>query len=389
MRNNLIPYVTLLFTFYFAGTPAAYAADNTGSCLGSGKWAIPTEADVRPASTSSVLARARKADFVLLGEAHDNPDHHLWQLQTLGMLLSARDEMIIGMEMFPRRVQPALDRWVAGELTEAQFLQEADWNRVWGFDPDLYMPILRFARLNQLTLVALNVERSLVSEIGAGGWAAVAPERREGITTPAAAPEAYRELLKSSFQQHGEMDDSAFENFVQAQLLWDRAFAEGLAQAAASRPEALVVGVIGSGHLRYGHGVPHQLRSLGKRNIEVWLPKAAHSKCQDLLSIADAVFGVSSSERTPPPRLGVYLQDTDGGIEVRDVLPGSVAEEAGLVSGDRIMSAAGIEVHASEDIIALVRRQSPGTWLPMTVARNGEKINVVAKFPALLPAEEE
>lgn len=389
MRINLVQYVTFLLMLYAAGAPVTHAADDAGACLEGGQWAIPTDAGVRPASSNRVLARARNADFVLLGEAHDNPDHHLWQLQTLSMLLAAREQMTIGLEMFPRRVQPALDQWVAGDLTEAQFLQEADWNRVWGFDPDLYMPIFRFARLNRIPLVALNVERSLVSETAAGGWAAVAPERREGISTPAAASAAYREILRSSFRQHGEVDESDFEYFVQAQLVWDRAFAQGLAQAAASRPEALVVGVIGSGHLRYGHGVPHQLRSLGNGNIEVWLPKAADAKCQDLLKIADAVFGVSSSERRQPPRLGIYLQDTDGGIEIRDVVPGSVAEQAGLISGDRIMSAAGVEVRASEDIIAVVRRQSPGTWLPLTVARNGQTFDVVAKFPAQLPTTAE
>jgi len=389
MQKTLIPCLSLLLALYASAAPLAQAADDASDCLISGQWATPTDEDVRPVSTSSVLARARNADFVLLGEAHDNPDHHLWQLQTLGMLLGARDQMVIGMEMFPRRVQPALDRWVASELTEAQFLQQADWNRVWRFDPNLYLPILRFARLNRIPLVALNVERSLISETGSGGWAAVAPERREGITNPAAAPEAYREILKSWFQQHADRDEPAFEYFVQAQLLWDRAFAQGLADAATSNPGALVVGVIGSGHLRYGHGVPHQLLSMGKSNIEVWLPKTAGAECRELLNIAHAVFGVKGGERTPPPRLGIYLQDTDGGIEVRDVLPGSVADEAGLVSGDRIMSAAGVQVRASEDVIALVRRQSPGTWLPMTVARNGETIDVVAKFPALVPAAEE
>ena len=385
MKKTFIPCLSLLLAVYANGTTAANAADDNNTCLTNGQWAIPTTNGVNPAPTSAVLARARDARFVLLGEAHDNPDHHLWQLQTLGMLLGARDQMVIGMEMFPRRVQPVLDQWVAGRLTESQFLQQADWNRVWGFDPNLYLPLLRFVRLNRIPLVALNVERSLVAETGARGWAAIAPDQREGITTPAPASSAYRHLLRSSFHQHGEVDESAFDYFVQAQLLWDRAFAQGLAHAASSHPDAIIVGVIGSGHLRYGHGVPHQLDSMGKNSIEVWLPQPAGTDCRELANIADAIFGVKDSVRSPPPRLGIYLRDTEGGIEVRDVLPGSVADEAGLVSGDRIMSAAGVEVRASEDVIALVRRQSPGTWLPMTVARNGETIDLVAKFPAPRP----
>jgi S1-C subfamily serine protease len=82
------------------------------------------------------------------------------------------------------------------------------------------------------------------------------------------------------------------------------------------------------------------------------------------------------------PRLGVYLGDDTGAAGVREVVAGSVAQGAGLMSGDRILAAAGLQIRSSDDLIAIVRRQSPGTWLPMTVERKGEKLELVAKFPA-------
>ena len=176
---------------------------------------------------------------------------------------------------------------------------------------------------------------------------------------------------------------------MQAQLVWDRAFAQALAEAADLHPGSLVVGIIGSGHLRYRHGVPHQLRSMGKENAIVWLPVAVASQCDELADIANAVFAIEEGERSAPPALGVYLQDVDNGAEIRDVVPGSVAEEAGLASGDRIMTAAGVQVRGSNDIIAIVRRQAPGTWLPLTIARNGQTVNLVARFPATLPPAHE
>ena len=105
----------------------------------------------------------------------------------------------------------------------------------------------------------------LIAETGARGWDAVPIERREGIGDPEPAAQAYREILRSSFHAHAahgsaqgetennadDSDNKAFEYFVQAQLVWDRAFAEGLASASAAHPDALVVGIIGSGHLRY------------------------------------------------------------------------------------------------------------------------------------------
>jgi uncharacterized iron-regulated protein len=367
--------------------PVMAQTDRGDACLVAGQWATQVGAEFRQATAAEVVAQARDVRFVMLGEAHDNADHHLWQLQALGMLLGARNELVIGMEMFPRRVQPVLDRWIAGELTESELLQQTEWARVWRFDPDLYLPILRFARLNRISVVALNVERSLISEIGASGLQAIPSERREGVTDPAPASTDYRDILESSFLQHSKAGDSEFENFVDAQLFWDRAFAQGLADSAAVYPMALIVGIMGSGHLRYGHGVPHQLRAMGHRQAKVWLPMNVSTSCDQLSEVADSVFAVHSNPvHSNPvdakPRLGVYLGDDAGAAGVREVVAGSVAQGAGLMSGDRILAAAGLQIRSSEDLIAIVRRQSPGTWLPMTVERKGEKLELVAKFPA-------
>jgi len=350
-------------------------------CLVPGQWATQVDAEFRTVTSAEVLAQARDAQFVLLGEAHDNADHHLWQLQSLGMLLSARDKLVIGMEMFPRRVQPVLDRWIAGELTESALLQQTEWARVWRFNPDLYLPILRFARLNRVPVVALNVERSLISDIGARGLQAIPSERREGVTDPAPASPEYRNTLRSSFHQHSKAGDAEFEHFVDAQLFWDQAFAQALADAAAANPAALIAGIIGIGHLRHGHGVPHQLRAMGNRRTTVWLPLDASTPCDRLSGIADSVFATGSDPMDARPRLGVYLDDDADATGVREVVPGSVAEGAGVIAGDRILAAAGVSIRGSDDLIAVVHRQSPGTWLPMTVERNGERMELVAKFP--------
>ena len=142
-----------------------------------------------------------------------------------------------------------------------------------------------------------------------------------------------------------------------------------------------MVGIIGSGHLRYFHGVPHQLSEMGESPVSVWLPVPYHGDCAKLANVADAVFAVSPGSRSTPPKLGVYLSDTDAGAEISKIVHGSVAEAAGLVAGDRIVSAAGVPISGSADVIAIVRRQSPGTWLPLTVARDGETIDIVARFP--------
>ena len=113
--------------------------------------------------------------------------------------------------------------------------------------------------------------------------------------------------------------------------------AEALARRAlAGRP--LVAGVMGSGHLRFGHGVPHQLRDLGIRNIGILLPLSPGGDCRDLRAgLADAVFMLpaQAQARPEPPRLGVQLEAHEGGVRVAAVTAGSLAEKSGLKRGDR------------------------------------------------------
>ena len=69
--------------------------------------------------------------MVLLGETHDNAAHHRWQLHTIAGLHALRPDLALGFEMFPRRIQPVLERWTNGALSEAAFLAEVEWERVW------------------------------------------------------------------------------------------------------------------------------------------------------------------------------------------------------------------------------------------------------------------
>ena len=215
------------------------------------------------------LERMSHARILCLGELHDRPDIHLWQRDVIEGLLPFRPRIAIGLEMLPRSAQPHLDSWTAGALDFAAFIEAVDWRRVWGFDPELYAPILHLARDRGLPLRALNVERELVGRVGRDDWGGVPLDQREGVSVPAPASLAYR---RSLFEMTGgarpgrasaSPEDPAFDRFVRAQLVWDRAFAVGLAEACRLPGAPLVVGLIGRGHLVEGMGVPEQLADLG------------------------------------------------------------------------------------------------------------------------------
>jgi uncharacterized iron-regulated protein len=336
---------------------------------------------------------------VLLGEQHDQDDHHRWQLQVLAALHAQRPDMAIGFEMFPRRLQPVLDRWVAGQLSVREFITQAEWEQVWNFPPQLYLPLFEFARINRIPMIALNVDQKLTRAIADKGWQGVPAAEREGVGRPAAALPAYRDLLRELHRSHlagrrqAGKGDNSFENFLDAQLTWDRAMAEALAARlgapAAGQRRPLVVGVMGSGHIRFEHGVPHQLRALGVKRVTSLLPASGREECQTLQpGIAHAVFVLPDrpAANLEPPRLGVTLEDQGKGVRIAQLNPGSLAETYGLKAGDRIVELAGRAPGSSAEVSAAIRRQPPGTWLPFKVARKDGEVEIIVRFPPQAPA---
>jgi uncharacterized iron-regulated protein len=353
-----------------------------------GEWLAP--ADRLPLETSALFERLAHRRIVLLGEKHDSAEHHRWQLHTIAALESRRPKIVLGFEMFARRAQPALDRWVAGTLTEREFLAESQWSASSSLPAELYSPLFQFARMHGARMLALNVERATVARISERGWMAVPPAEREDLSEPAPPTKEYEQLLSEVYDEHAHEGGGhasggrGLAGFVDAQLAWDRAMAEAIA-AAASDPDTLVVGIIGAGHLEHRYGVPHQLASLGWRDVAVLLPWDEERDCADLTpDFADAVFGLAPpvERKTTGPRLGVILEPAADGVRVARVEPDSVAAATGILADDIVFEAAGSAVAAPDDLRATVLRQAPGTWLPLRIRRAGKVVEVVARFPA-------
>ena len=371
-------------------------ADEAGSCDARvGQWLDPATGET--VDSEQLFARFSEPGIVLLGESHTTAADHRWQHYTLAALHSRNPDLVVSFEMFPRAVQPVLDAWSAGELREDEFLAQSNWQEVWGYDADYYLPLLHFVRQYRLPAVAMNVDRGLVRRVGQEGWQALPADEREGLSDPAPASDAYREYLAGiyAYKQSigGEQADDTdtilgsekFARFVEAQLTWDRGMAEALAAAHRRDPSAVVIGIVGRGHLERGFGIPHQLADLGVDRVDSLLPLDAGADCADLpADIASAVFVVDSSGEArlrPHARLGVMIEDGDGGVRVTDVIDDSVAAASGVESGDLILSAAGFDTEKTGDLIEIVQRQAPGTWLPLKLRRGDEVVEITARFP--------
>jgi uncharacterized iron-regulated protein len=395
-----------------AGTvhAAPAMAPATPACLTAAAWHAFDGEHLRTTGARELLLDMASRDVVLLGEWHNDDDHHRWQVQTLAALAALRPGMVIGFEMFPRRLQPVLERWVNGELTLEQFIVQSEWDTVWGMPFEQYLPLFQFARINRIPMLALNVGRKLIRAVAANGWDGVPPSEREGVGRALAPSKAYRDFLFDIYNQHGqhsrdessagETDEAdsarerarAFDRFVESQTTWDRAMAEVLAQrvlavrfsdsADASAPP-LVVGIIGSGHLNHGYGVPHQLRDLGVGNTGVLLPMDVDTDCKELTpDLADAIFALPTQVKTAvaAPRLGLQIEQKDDGVLIAAIKDGSLAQQTGLQNGDHLIMLAGSPVAKAGPVRAALQAQPAGSWLPLQVLRNGLTLDLMIKF---------
>ena len=364
------PAATAMPTAPPAAQPGAIAADPAcAAALGN--------AD---AQRRQLHQQARQLAVLLLGEVHTSAADHAWQLATLEQLRRQR-QLVLALEMIPAARQPVLDRFNRGELNETELLQAVDWPAVWGHDAALYTPLLRWARLHQVPLLALNAEPELVRRVRRQGWAALPAGERQGIGDPAAPGPAYRQRLEQSWRGHGSSNtggtgDSAaaadLQRFIDSQLVRDRAMAEQLLAAHRRDPGRLLVALVGVGHLQGGDGIPQQLQALSLRQQ---------------LSLVRPPLPAGCSAPPAGARLGAFLESDASGVWVRQVAPGSAAAAAGLRPGDRIVDLDGRAVQRAGQVIRGVRLH-PGTRpLPLTIERQGRRLQLQLRLPpAVSPA---
>jgi uncharacterized iron-regulated protein len=251
-----------------------------------------------------LIAALAPADVVYLGEIHDSPDDHAAQLAILQALYVQNPHLAIGLEMFQRPYQPALDAYVAGDISLTELRQRTEYDDRWGYPWHYYAPILEFARRQGLPLIALNAPTEAVRLVGRKGLGALQPE--EFPTVPP-APEMdrgrgpYRDLLRrlyDSFHQ-GHGSNAGFEFFFQAQVLWDETMADRIAQFHRDYPDTQLVVLTGQGHVIYRYGIPSGVsrRQPTARQVTVLLspPSAWMEIGEETAAIADFVSTDTSS----------------------------------------------------------------------------------------------
>ncbi|MBD1828423.1 ChaN family lipoprotein [Microcoleus vaginatus GB1-A2] len=241
--------------------------------------AAPTTANPQPGQTytnQEILQQLVKAKVVYLGETHDSAEDHQAQLKIIREMQQQNRKIAIAMEMFQRPFQSAIDNYLAGKLTEQQLVEQTEYDRRWRFPWESYAPILRFAKENQLPVLALNTPSEVTRKVASQGLESLTAEEKKHIPPISEVRTdnaEYRQLLLEVYQQHQKAEQGnskAFERFLQAQVLWDETMAEKIAEFVKANPDYQVVVLAGKGHIIYGYGIPSRVeRRLGVGNVKV------------------------------------------------------------------------------------------------------------------------
>ncbi len=197
----------------------------------------------------------RSAHFVLLGETHDNPDHHALEARLVRVAAQDRTPAIV-FEMLDVGQQGAVD---AAPRTPDGIADAVDWSRSGWPDFSMYRPVFEAALAARLPIVAGNFTRPQMHAIVMGGEsklpAAVAAllERRGEPSEEVA--EAERAEMRA--EHCGQLPESMLDAMALAQHARDAQLATRMAQ----REQGSIL-IAGSGHVRTDRAVPVYLAML-------------------------------------------------------------------------------------------------------------------------------
>ena len=215
----------------------------------------------KPTNYGAILKQLAAADVVFFGEQHNDPLGHWLELQlTKDLLRLKQGQLVLGLEMFERDVQPLVDQYTTGELDATAF--EAA-SRPWPNYATDYRPLLQLARQQKFRVVGTNVPRRYASLVAKGGLPALDTLSATTKTWMFPLPltvdfslPGYQNMVKMF---GGDAAHSAgTQNIIRAQALKDATMAYFLNQA---RPEGhLLLHLNGSYHSDNHDGILAYLR---------------------------------------------------------------------------------------------------------------------------------
>ena len=283
-------------------------------------WSVQDRRLVTPAQLAGAVSAA---PLVLLGEVHDNADHHRIQGWAVGVIAGrgpsgdARRRPAVVFEQIRTDQQPALDLFA--QLTEGapllrtaeRLLELLEWNKSGWPTAETYKPLFESAIQSKAAMLPGDPPRAQIHAVAKSGAGVLEGDERSRLSLDQRLPAELQDSLLAEIEAShcGLMPKSALVNMADAQRYRDAHLARALADAADRYGTAVLVA--GNGHIRRDRGVPWHLHGMapGKPLVSVMLVEVEVGKNEAAAyaetasgaeAIADYVVFTPRAERTDP-----------------------------------------------------------------------------------------
>lgn len=353
---------------------------------------------IAPSDLTSRLSATR---LLLIGEEHTSVECHRVQLRVLQALVASGRRVLIGLEMYPYTEQQYLDQWRDGLLTEEGFLRLSRWYDNWGYNWLYYRDIFQLARERGIPMVAVNTPREVVAAVRRKGLANLTPEESAHIPRNIDVDSAdHMTYFKTTFEGergpvHGaDMGDEMWKNMLSAQATWDATMGFNAVKAleAANDPRAIMVVLVGSGHVAYGLGIERQAKKWFDGRIASLVPVSVGAPPRGPVrdtqaSYANFTWGIPYEADSAFPMLGTSTAVGPGESARRIIIvqEGSPAARAGIKVGDVMLSFDGVPLGERDSFNRLMAAKRWGDTATVVVRRGSETVSIDVVFRRTVP----
>lgn len=336
-----------------------------------------------------LAARLDGVGLLLLGEAHTSVEAHRVQLQVLQALVRRGRAVTVALEMFPFTEQASLDAWTERQWTEDEWLDRSKWYEHWGYHWGYYRDLLLFTRDRRLALRAVNAPRELVSAVRKSGLQGLTPEQAARMPPRVDVDSAdhltlFKAQVGGGDAMHSGMSEAAWKGMLSAQATWDAAMAWNAVKAlpAPADPKAMVVVLVGAGHVAFGLGIERQARAWYDGRVASVIPMPIVGDDGPTGSVrasyANFLWGVAREPNGRWPSLGISTRAGDGGRrQVIDVEKDSPAAAAGVKVGDVVQAIDDVAIDSREALARQMARYDWGATPTVRIARGDDQLALV------------
>ena len=249
-----------------------------------GQWAAPQgrdhpltgriwqPAEARFVTADEVLGALADAPYAIIGESHDNPDHHRIQTWLVQGLFARGRRPAVAFEMFTMDQDAALRAYLARHPRDASGIGQAvDWTKRGWPDWGQYAPIAQAALDAGAPVLAADLARPTIRMVAKEGVSALGQESVGRLGLEQSMPGDLFDLMRTEIiDSHcNELPESMIDPMATVMMARDAHMAGAMIRGAALPGRDGAVLITGKGHGRTDHAVPFHLQRLARGRAAV------------------------------------------------------------------------------------------------------------------------